>query len=141
MYLTFDEYTEMGGQVVEETTFAELEFEARTIIDWWTFNRLQNEENYTEPVKRCMYKLISLLNEKQLALAIDTSDSSGSSKIQPGITSESNDGVSTAYNTLSAKEAMDTIGDEIKSTIKMYLQSVRNSLGQKVLYRGVYPNE
>ena len=54
---------------------------------------------------------------------------------------ESNDGVSTTYNTLSAKEAVDTMQDEFKTTVQMYLSGVRNSLGHKVLYRGVYPNE
>lgn len=141
MYLTFDEYLELGGQEIEETTFNELEFEARAVVDWWTFNRLQNEETQQEAVKMCMYKLIKLIQDKQIATAIAKPVSESNSTIQPGIIQESNDGVTTMYNTMSAKETITTLDDEMKTVIKRYLQGIRNSLGQKVLYRGVYPNE
>ena len=139
MYLTYDEYTNMGGNTLEETVFQQLEFEARTIVDWWTFNRLQNEESYPESVKRCMFALVKLLCDKQQAMIVTARASDGS--IQAGITGESNDGVSTTYNTLSAKEAVDTMKTELDNTIRMYLSNVKNSLGRKVLYRGLYPNE
>jgi len=140
MYLSFEDYQEYGG-TLDETAYNQLEFEARAVIDWWTFNRLQNEETYPEAVKRCMYKLIQLIHDKQASMVVNAGTSGESSSIQAGIASESNDGVSTSYNTLSAKDAVDTIQDELKSTISMYLSSVRNSLGRKVLYRGVYPDE
>ena len=139
MYLTYDEYINMGGDVVEETAFDNLEFEARSVIDWWTFNRLQNEESYPDSVKRCMYKLISLINEQQKAIVVNPKDFDGN--VIAGIASESNDGVSTSYNTLSAREAVETIQDQLKTTVQMFLQGVRNSLGHKLLYRGIYPNE
>ena len=31
--------------------------------------------------------------------------------------------------------------DELQTTIQMYLNGVKNSLGQKLLYRGIYPGE
>lgn len=139
MYLTYDDYVNMGGANIEETAFQQMEFEARSIIDWWTFNRLQQESQYPEAVQRCMFKLIQLLDTKQKALVVDAQSTDG--VVKAGIASESNDGVSTSYNTLSAREAIDTMKNEIESTIRMYLGSVRNSLGQKVLYRGIYPNE
>ena len=139
MYLTYDEYVNFGGITLEEPAFQQLEFEARSIVDWWTFNRLHKEENYPEALKRCMFKLISLLQDKQRATAVDPETSSLS--IKPGIASESNDGVSTSYNTLSAKEAVDTIQKELDNTIQTYLKGVQNSLGHKLLYRGIYPNE
>ena len=139
MYLTYDEYVAMGGTALKETAFDNIEFEARSVIDWWTFNRLQKEEAYPEAVKRCMFALITLISDKQKAMTVDIQSEDGS--IKAGIASESNDGVSTSYNTLSAKDAVDTIQNELKSTINMYLSNVKNSLGQKVLYRGVYPNE
>ena len=139
MYLTYDEYTNFGGNALEETVFQQLEFEARTIVDWWTFNRLQNEEDYPEAVKRCMFALIKLLQQKQQAMVVDASVTNGSTKA--GITGESNDGVSTTYNIMTAKEAIDNAKTEIENTIKMYLSNVKNSLGHKVLYRGLYPNE
>ena len=64
MYLTFDEYLTFGG-TLEEAAFDNLEFEARTVIDWWTYNRLQNDTEYPEAVKRCMYKLITMIIQKQ----------------------------------------------------------------------------
>ena len=88
-----------------------------------------------------MYKLIKLIQEKQIATALAPSSSDTSSTIQPGIIQESNDGVSTSYNTLSAKEAAETITKELENTVKMYLQGVRTSLGHRLLYRGVYPDE
>lgn len=138
MYLEYADYQEMGG-TLDETTFQQLEFEARAVIDWWTFNRLQNESEYPEAVKRCVFKLIGLINDKQKALIVDAQDESGS--IQAGIASESNDGVSTSYNTLSAKEAVETLQKEFETTVRMYLSGVKNSLGHRVLYRGIYPNE
>ena len=138
MYLTYEEYTEMGG-ALEETVFQQFEFEARTVIDWWTFNRLQNEDSYPEAVKRCMFAIIKLIQDKQKALVVDATTESGT--VQAGIASESNDGVSITYNTLSAKEAIDAMQSELEHTIKMYLSNVKNSLGRKVLYRGLYPNE
>lgn len=138
MYLTYDEYTQLGGSTLEETAFEQLEFEASAIIDWWTFNRLRKQTEYPEAVKRCMFKLISLLQDKQRATAVDPTSENA---IKPSIASESNDGVSTSYNTLSAKEAVDTIQKEVDQTIQTYLMGVRNSLGHNLLYRGVYPNE
>lgn len=140
MYLTYDEYIQFGGSTLEETAFEELEFEARAQIDYVTFNRLVNEEKLPEAVKRCMYKLIILLHDQQLALSTSV-PSNTENTVQAGITSQSNDGVSISYNTLSAGEIVDTVKDKINSTIGRYLSNVRNSLGQKVLYRGIYPNE
>jgi hypothetical protein len=141
MYLTYDEYMTMGGNALEETAFQQLEFEARTVIDWWTFNRLQKEETYPEAVKRCMFRLVSLIRDKQASMIVNVSTNAEISNVQAGIASESNDGVSTSYNTLSAKDAVDAIQDAIKDTITMYLTGVKNSLGHRLLYRGVYPNE
>ncbi len=139
MYLTYDEYINMGGAEMEETAFQQIEFEARSIVDWWTFNRLQNQEEYPEAVKRCIFRLIQLINDRQKAMVVDSQTADGS--VKAGIASESNDGVSTSYNTLSAKDATDTLQKEIESTVRMYLTGVKNSLGYLLLYRGVYPNE
>ena len=138
MYLTYEEYSDMGG-TLDDTAFEQLEFEARAIVDWWTFNRLHRETSYPEALKRCMFKLMSLLQDKQRATAVDPS--TNTIGVKPGIASESNDGVSVSYNTLSAKEAVDTIQKEIDQTIQTYLLGIRNSLGHNLLYRGIYPNE
>lgn len=139
MYLTYEEYTNMGG-TLDETAFEQFEWEARTKVDWYTFNRLQNEETYPEAVKRCVFKLISLLQAQDSAMgtsAVNAEDASVTSQIA----SYSNDGVSVSYNTLSAKETLEAADNAVKRCVNEYLQGVVNSLGQKVLYRGIYPNE
>ena len=140
MYLTYDEYLTFGG-TIDEAAFDNLEFEARTIIDWWTYNRLQNEEEYPEAVKRCMYKLITLIFTRQQAQLLNSGNDAITNNTGVGIVQQSNDGVSTTYNIMSAGEIISQSGEDVKSTIRMYLSNVRNSLGQKVLYRGLYPGE
>ena len=131
----------MGGMYIDETAYQQIEFEARTVIDWWTFNRLQKETEYPEAVKRCMVRLISLIVDKQKAMIVDALSGTNTDDVKANIASESNDGVSTSYNVLTAKDAVDTLQRELEHTVKMYLTGVKNSLGQYLLYRGIYPNE
>lgn len=138
MYLTYNEYIEYGG-TLEESAFEQLEFEARAKIDYWTFNRLQKDDVYPEAVKRCMFKLIQLIEDRQKAMMLNPVIQEGS--VNTGIVSESNDGVSTSYNILSAHDLVDISQKEFEATIRMYLDGIRNSLGHRLLYRGVYPNE
>lgn len=137
MYLTFQEYTQFGG-TLNETSFNDYEFKARTKVDWYTFNRLQNETTYPEAVKRCVYSLINLLLLQDQAGSVSADGNNGA---KAGIASQSNDGVSVSYNVLSAQQAIENVEKEVRDTVEQYLQGVVNSLGQKVLYRGVYSNE
>jgi hypothetical protein len=57
------------------------------------------------------------------------------------VSSYSNDGVSVQFNTLSAHDVVTLSNREQSNIVRMYLSNVRNSLGQKILYRGLYPNE
>lgn len=139
MYLTYAQYQAYGG-TLDETTFNDFEFEARTQVDWYTFNRLQKDTEFPEAVTRCMYKLIQLIQRGAEAGQI-SSDIDENSPIQAAISSQSNDGVSVSYNLLSAKDVVASLQDDIKVTVEHYLSGVMNSLGQKVLYRGLYPNE
>lgn len=139
MYLLYSEYQNMGG-TLDETLFNELEFEAETQVDWYTFNRLRNEEEYPERLKRCMYALISLIYRVQQASMLGD-DGSGDSNINAAVASQSNDGVSISYNVMSAHDVVESSKSEIESIIQRYLQGVMNSLGRKVLYRGLYPGE
>lgn len=139
MYLLYSEYVNMGG-MLDETLFNELEFEAEAQVDWYTFNRLQNEEELPERLKRCMYALINLIYKVQQASLLGD-DGSGDSSINAAVASQSNDGVSISYNVVNAKDAVELSKNEIENTIQKYLQGVMNSLGRKVLYRGLYPGE
>lgn len=139
MYLTYAEYTTYGG-TLDETTFNDISFEAASIIDWYTFNRLQREDQIHEAVKRCMYSIIKYVVAQQQVSGV-LNDSASGSGVNAVVASHSNDGVSESFNILSAKDIIDSGKAQIKDTVNQYLSGVVNSLGQKVLYRGVYPNE
>lgn len=153
MYLTYSEYQNMGG-TLDESSFLEYEFEAQTIIDWYTFNRLKSDTVFPEEVQRCMYALIKYAKLKADAMMMGsqttrTEDSEGHvTTVTTGATiaSQSNDGVSISYNTVSASEVFKALnsqepGNVFESTVKRFLQGVTNQLGRKLLYRGVYEDE
>lgn len=137
MYLTYEEYKDMGG-TLDETAFNDIEFEAESIINYYTFNRLKNEKEQCTEVKMLMMYLI-----RNIQIARDSTDSSISAGevSDKAIASQSNDGVSVSYNVLSQKDIMDANAVNQFNAIHRYLNGVKNSLGQLVLYRGIYPNE
>lgn len=139
MYLTYEEYQDMGG-TLEEDSYTKFEFRAESIIDWYTFNRLANETEYPEKVKKCMYMLIDILVNQDSAMGIPEGDYDGDGGAS-SIASQSNDGVSVSYNVLSASEAYKYSNEEIGNVVKRTLQGVVNTLGRKLLYRGLYPGE
>lgn len=137
MYLTYSEYTDFGGEL-DETAFDDLEFEARKQLDYYTFNRLKYDTVYSDNIKRTMYKLIQIAEKQQKSLVTGNNvDGTGLAMVS----SQSNDGVSTSWNVMSASDVYNTLKDEIGRTIKMYLADERNSLEQRLLFRGRYANE
>ena len=141
MYITYDEYLDLGG-TLDETAFDDIAYDAQCIIDWWTFNRLQNETTYPTAVKRCMYKLIQLLYSQQTIIDVAVPHTTtNETTVTAAISSESNDGVSTTYNTISVKDVLDVTQKEFEDVVRRYLSGIKNSLGHKLLYRGIYPNE
>lgn len=143
MYLTYDEYLDYGG-TLDETAFNDIELDAEGYVDWYTFNRLQDEDenNIPERVKKCMYQIIKLIQRTMgYDSAGNTSNASTDDESDKGVLSQSNDGVSISYNILSAKDAIELAKKDIDNSINRYLQGVRNSLGRKLLYRGIYPDE
>ena len=137
MYLTYEEYLDMGG-TLEETAFTNYEIEAEILIDWYTFNRLHGEAVIPERVKQCMLKLISLADMKANSFVLGR-EVNGSGNA--AVASQSNDGVSISYNTISAAQAYELVKSESVQLIKQYLNGVVNSAGRKLLYRGIYPDE
>lgn len=141
MYLTYAEYQTMGG-TLDETAFNDFEMEAETIVDWYTFNRLQNDTEYPEKLKQCMYQLIKIAQIKLASLSPGEDTTSDSEAVVgASIASRSNDGVSISYNVMSASELFKTLKDEMRETVERYLNGVMNQLGRKVLYRGIYEGE
>lgn len=139
-YLTYEAYLSMGG-TLDISKFDDLEFEAESYVDWYTFNRLQNEEEIPERVQKCMYHIIKLMQDEMSLMNGETGSGDSSAETGKQILSQSNDGVSISYNVISAKDALDLTKDKVDLSIKRYLQGVSNSLGRKLLYRGIYPDE
>ena len=140
MYLTYEEYQNMGGTLVE-TTFNEYEFTAESLVNWYTFNRLKNETTYPEELPRLMYVLIHMIQLKMDALGNNFVDSDGSI-VSGAITRQSNDGVSIEFNALSANYIVEFTNDKkLGDIIVKYLSGLKNSLGHSLTYRGLYPGE
>lgn len=140
MYLTYLEYQNYGG-TLPETAFNTCEMQAETLIDWYTFNRLQKDTEFSEQVKKCMYLLVHEIEIQSNLLNGNGDSSAGTGGAGVSIASTSNDGVSTSYNVLSAEQVLESSKSQIESIIKMGLQGVVNSLGRRVLYRGLYADE
>lgn len=140
MYLTYNEYREYGG-TLDETAFADINFEAESYVDWYTFNRLWGEEVISTRVKKCVYHIMKLIEAQETLLNAPISNSQSSATSASSISRMDNDGVSITYDIISAKDALDMSKDKVDKLIKHYLQGVTNSLGRKLLYRGMYPDE
>lgn len=140
MYLTYDEYKKFGG-TLEESTFTDFEIRAEMKVNYYTFNRLVNDTKIPSNVKRLMYILIDLLQKQDEALSLGQNVGSSSDTSALYIKSQSNDGVSTTYNSMDSNNVFAMCDQKIKSNIEIYLQGVMNEAGRKLLYRGLYPGE
>lgn len=153
MYLTYEDYQSMGG-TLDETAFNDFEYEAETIVNWYTFNRLKEETEYPTELARCMYRLImlaklkadALLMGKQVTVQYDDQGNKTTTEVETYIKGQSNDGVSVDYNAVDANEVFGLLsstakGNVLETTVFRYLQGVRNSKGKRLTYRGMYPDE
>ena len=124
-YLTYSEYLEYGG-TLEETAFNRLSYKASRKIDRMTFNRLQNDTEIGEPVKRLMFELIGVIGNN------DTTSESYS----PAIASEGNDGYSVSYASTGFLSP-DAADKKVDSLIEEYLQFEKAQNGQYLLSCGL----
>lgn len=138
MYITFEEYQNYGG-TLDESAFNSIYYAVQIKIDYFTFNRLVNDTVFTEKVKRCIVKLISLLN------TFNEYQKTITDLKNPVVASASNDGVSMSYggylsNTTpnDLKTVQEQLDKDILNTIKQYLYGEKNQAGKVLLYRGVY---
>ena len=60
-YLTFAEYKVLGG-TLNQMPFELLEFNARQIVDKYTFGRLKDLETQNKEVKVCVFNLIGKID-------------------------------------------------------------------------------
>lgn len=127
MYLTYEEYSNMGG-TVEETAFTHLEKKAEKVINKFTFNRIEygiyNElfsQEEINTVRELVYQLIGFIENNDIA--------NGEHKVVIGI---SNDGVSESYWAFASKEEYNSA---LESLVEDYLSDVYLET-LPVLYRG-----
>lgn len=113
MYLTYDEYTEMGG-TLNTAAFTRLEFKARKLIDQRTFGRLKGLAQQPEAVKKLVFELMVVEEKEQNGV----------------LQSVSNDGYSETYA---------VVNNEQKSAclIAAYLSQEKTADGTPLLYCGV----
>lgn len=138
MYITFTEYKDLGGTLTEPA-FNSLVYDAQTKLDYNTFGRLKKDTSTSEAVKRCIVKILELLNTHSEYIKAVTDINS------PVMSSQSNDGVSVSYGGYlgnTTPSDIDTITKkldvDIKKVIQEYLVDEKNQAGQVLLYRGVY---
>ena len=136
MFLTYTEYQTMGG-TLSEGAFTDYAFRAESIINYRIFNRLKNDTVIPTEVKRLVKRIIDLVTQKANSMSLGKGALSSSIYI----TSQSNDGVSTSYSGMSSTDLFTLCDSEIQQSINMYLSETTNSLGQKLLYRGLYRGE
>lgn len=107
MYLTYEEYKELGG-TADQPSFASLELQARYKLDYWTMNRITEPD---ERVKLCMCLIIDVLYEIQSNI-IDAS-------------SFSNDGVSvTLANAKTDDQKINDVYSRVVEILPVELVSV-----------------
>lgn len=115
MYLSFEEYQEMGG-TLDETAFDIYGYEADQKIKTATFNRITTP---SEAVKKCMLRLISFAQMSDIG------------KMRTA--SFSHDGLSQSFNIPNEEE----YEKKARSIIRNYLINEKAEDGTPLMYCGV----
>lgn len=132
MYLTYPEYTSMGGSL-PESSYALAEFKARKRIDYLTASRVQKMETAVpEEVKYAMLTLINLEGQYGTDVQITTAANTGD------VSSFNTDGYSESYVTAgaTAQTAAELEKTTTQEVIRL-LYGVTDDTGTPLLYRGV----
>ena len=128
-YLTYDEYTSLGGEQIGEMPFNLLEFEARKQIDLPTHNRLVGINKIPQEVKLCMFNLINKINGYSKTLNSATENGN--------IASESIDGYSITY--ITSTQIKEIISSKQKEIQDMILNDLYGVIVNKehLIYAGI----
>lgn len=124
-YLTYDEYKSLGG-TLGKMPFNILEFKCRKIVDNLTFNRLTNLKTQIQEVKMCIYDMINISSKYEQT----------SNKQAQGISSESIDGYSVSYGSISAEQEK-ARKLELQGCVRDYLIDCKLEDGTPYMYCGV----
>lgn len=128
-YLTYAEYSALGGTLKENPSFNLLEFEARKIIDLNTSNRLKECTELPQEVKLCEFELINSLESYSSSLVGSTQNKN--------IASEHTDGYTISY--VSGDQISGLVKSknaELEDIVRTYLLNVVVD-GVHIMYRGV----
>lgn len=120
MYLSYDEYEEMGGSI-EEASFLRYEHKARALIDLKTFGRVQKDDPVREAVKYACFELIQAMNSMEAAAGSPDA----------AVQSMSNDGVSVTF------AGAQSAGARYNAIIRSWLGSETTACGTPLLFAGV----
>ncbi len=124
-YLTYQEYQELGG-TADQMPFNLLEYEARKIIDTYTFKRLTGLQEIPMEVKMCEFKLINSIESYATTSAINRN-----------VASETTDGYSVSYvSPTQISEVIQSKNDELKDIVTTYLFGLIIN-GEHAIYSGV----
>lgn len=127
MYLSFEEYQQLGGKA-ELATFTILEDYASRRVNELTRNRAKyiapmplNEVVGVTPLKMCVFVLVEFYQANNILGK------------ESNIIAETNNGISISYATATADE----VQSKEYSTVKTYLQDIKASDGNSVMWLGV----
>ena len=123
-YLTYDEYTEYGGQL-DEASYAVAEFKARSRLDWLTLGRIQHMKTIPEEVKLAMLSIIK----------VDSKFSATAQADSAIVSSFSTDGYSESYGGASEQSA--AAENKVNTEVVKMLFGVLDDFGEPLIYRGL----
>lgn len=123
MYLTYEEYTQIGGTAAE-AAYSRLEYMARKRLDRYTQSRVKAIKEVPESVKRCMVELINALEKNDPTKTAST----------PALSGYSNDGYSESYAEPLTAEKLES---NLYGLIIDYLSSEKDDKGTPLLWLGI----
>lgn len=125
MYLTYDEYYDMGGAMTDEDAYARHAARADAIINRMTHGRIKDES----PVRPCaMYAAFALIEAMH-------SDSIAASDGRE-IASMTNDGMSVTYTNGGSSATIER-NKRYAGIVREYLEYETDANGTLILYAGV----
>lgn len=122
-YLTYDEYTKLGGTLAE-AEFTLAEFKAEKRVDYLTDSRVKAMSEVPEAVKLCIMAIM-----KVEALA-----GTEAQVTNPVVTSFNTDGYSESYGKALGVEDAEK---SMNALVKSYLSGEVDDYGVPLLYRGL----
>lgn len=145
-YLSYDEYVDFGGNL-DPRTYMGYEFSAESTLNYYTYDRLtktplsEQPSKTQEAVKLCMFELIKLMQLKDSSIGLTPKENLADISADANVAEQENDGVRIRYNYLRAEDSSGIIRAKINEIISRSLSACTTSLGRKLLYRGLYPDE